>query len=66
MDAMPTRGWRRSSFSPEATCVELAHCGGAVALRNSNAPGGGTLVVSRPQLAGLVAGIRAGEYHDLI
>jgi hypothetical protein len=58
--------WRKSTFSPASTCVELADAGaGLVAVRNSNKPDEGTLRLSRSVLAGLLADVKAGDLDNL-
>jgi ribosomal protein L2 len=58
--------WRKSSSSvDQGNCVELAELPDGVALRNSNHPDAGTLVVSRAGMAGFVAACRAGDLDDL-
>jgi hypothetical protein len=57
--------WRKSSFSTGGECVNVAEVADQVALRNSNRPGAGTLLVERGTLAGWVAGVKAGEFDDL-
>jgi hypothetical protein len=57
--------WRKSSFSSGGECVTVAEVGGLVALRNSNVPERGTLLLSRAAMADLIAGCKAGELDDL-
>lgn len=57
--------WRKSSFTDNGECWELAETGEHVLVRNSNAPDAGTLTLTRGQLAGLVAGIKTGELDHL-
>jgi hypothetical protein len=57
--------WKKSTFSPGSSCVEMADAGDVVAVRNSNHPDAGTLYLQRPALADLLAGVRAGEIDDL-
>jgi hypothetical protein len=46
--------------------VEVAPLGGdRAAVRNSNAPDAGTLLIPAAALAAFVAGARAGEFDDL-
>lgn len=57
--------WRKSSFSPDSSCVELADAGRAVAVRNSNHPDAGTLRLPRTALAGWLDAVKAGDLDDL-
>ncbi len=60
--------WRKSSHSGyNGNCVELAPLtDGSVAMRNSRDPHGPALIHTRPQLAALLAGIKDGEFDDLL
>lgn len=55
--------WRKSSHSggTGGDCVELASLDGAIGIRDSKAPAGGHLAVSRHALAGLIRQIKFGE-----
>lgn len=63
--------WRKSSFSTGGIngggdCVQVAPLPGPrTALRNSNHPAAGTLLLAGPELAAWFAGIKRGEYDDL-
>jgi hypothetical protein len=59
--------WRKSTASnPSGDCVELAAlAGGAVAVRNSRAPGGTALIYTPAEIAAFLAGAKAGEFDDL-
>jgi hypothetical protein len=58
--------WRKSSFSgDQGNCVEVAHIGDGVAVRNSNRPDAGTVHFTRAEVAAWIAGCRAGEFDDL-
>jgi hypothetical protein len=62
----PAIRWRKSSFSdPDGTCVALAEVEGGIAVRNTNRPEDPPLVLSRRQVAGLLAAIKAGALDDL-
>jgi Domain of unknown function (DUF397) len=58
-------GWRRSSYSQgtDATCVEAAVDGDAVALRDSNDPTGPVLRFSFAEWEVFLLGVRAGEFE---
>ena len=57
--------WRKSSFTDNGECVELAEVDDAVMVRNSNHPARGTVRFTRAQLAAWIVGIKAGEFDDL-
>jgi len=65
---MDVPSWRKSSHSnPSGNCVELARLAeGSVGVRNSRHPDGPTLVYSPLELAAFFAGVRAGEFDDLL
>jgi len=60
--------WRKSRISgKQGNCVELAALGaGDVALRNSRDPGGPALVFTGAEIAAFVAGVKDGEFDDLV
>lgn len=58
--------WRISSFSGQnGSCVAVADLGDRVAIRNSNSPDRGTLVLSPASIAAFVAACARGECDDL-
>lgn len=57
--------WRKSSFSIEGACVGLANFQGGIGVRNTNRPDAGVLFLTRDQLAGWIADIKAGALDDL-
>lgn len=57
--------WRKSSYSYYEACVTVAALPGGVGVRDSKDPDAGTLVLSRQQFAGWLAGIREDEFDDL-
>lgn len=59
--------WRKSTFSGDnGACVEVAALpDGRVAMRDSKAPLGGTLVFTRAEIAAWLRGVLAGEFDDL-
>lgn len=58
--------WRISSYSgSNGSCVAVADLGDRVAIRNSNSPDRGTLVLSPASMASLIAAAKAGEWDDL-
>lgn len=58
--------WRKSTFSGGGNdCVEMADTGAGIAMRNSNHPDDGTIVVAPGPFADLVACVKAGEIDDL-
>lgn len=58
--------WRKSSFSSDnGMCVETASLGGRqVAVRNSNYPKAGVLLLSSSEVTAWIRGVKAGEYDD--
>lgn len=55
--------WRKSTFSNNGACVEVAPVtGGGVALRDSKDRGGAVLRFSAVEWAAFVAGVRADEF----
>ncbi|WP_083975116.1 DUF397 domain-containing protein [Kitasatospora mediocidica] len=65
---MTEYAWRKSSFSQanDGNCIELARgAGGAIVLRESDDPS--VIVTSdRAKLSAFIAGVKAGEFDDLI
>ncbi|WP_199509407.1 DUF397 domain-containing protein [Nucisporomicrobium flavum] len=64
MDLTEAR-WRKSSRSSGngGDCVEVAdNLPGVVAVRDSKAPGGPTLIFAPGQWGAFVAGVKAGEF----
>lgn len=59
--------WRKSSFSNGGgQCVEVARLDdGTTAIRNSNHPNAGTLIITTSQMSGFLHGCKAGEFDDL-
>ena len=58
--------FRKSTFSDNNGCVELADVGdGTVAVRDSKDPSGPVLRFTRHEMAAWVAGAKAGEFDDL-
>ena len=65
-DSIPASAvWRKSSYSVTGECVEVADLDENIAIRNSNDPDAGTLVVHRAEMAAWIAGVKAGEFDDL-
>ena len=57
--------WRKSSFSPNSSCVEVADDGDLIAVRNSNHPAAGTLWFTRTDMAAWIHACADGEFDDL-
>lgn len=66
--ALPDARWRKSTVSnSQGACVELAKLSdGAFAVRNSRHPDGPALVYTRAEIAALIAGMKLGEFDDLL
>jgi Domain of unknown function (DUF397) len=60
--------WRKSArSSAQGNCVELAQLSGSeVAIRNSRHPGGPALVFTGAELDAFLAGVKDGEFDDLL
>lgn len=58
--------WRKSSYSNNNGCFELANLGEAIGLRDSKEPDGPVLHFTRHELAAFLAGVKAGEFDDLV
>jgi hypothetical protein len=60
--------WRKSArSSAQGNCVELARLSGAeVAIRNSRDPGGPALVFTDAELDAFLAGVKDGDFDDLL
>jgi hypothetical protein len=60
-----TGPWRKSTFTNQGNCFELAPTNNGIALRNSNNHKQGTLLFTHAELAAFLAGCKAGEFDDL-
>ncbi|MBB3663019.1 MULTISPECIES: DUF397 domain-containing protein [Prauserella salsuginis group] len=60
--------WRKSRYSGAmGNCVEVAPLvGGDVAVRNSRDPQGPALVYTRAEIEAFVAGVKDGEFDDML
>jgi hypothetical protein len=59
--------WRKSSFSPDSQCVEVAELPeDVVAVRNSNHREAGTLHFTRAEFGAWLKGCKAGEFDDVM
>lgn len=60
--------WRKSRHSGAiGNCVEVAPLdGGEIAMRNSRHPHGPALIYTRAEMAAFVAGVKDGEFDDVI
>jgi Domain of unknown function (DUF397) len=57
--------WRKSSFSDNGACVEVAETADGILVRNSNHPEAGTILFTRAEMAAWIRGCRTGEFDDL-
>jgi len=58
--------WRKSSYTDNGMCVEMADTGdGTILVRNSNHPDAGTLVLTRAELGDWLQRCKAGEFDHL-
>lgn len=59
--------WRKSTFSAEANCFEVALLDdGTIAVRSSSRPADGVMVFSRDDIDAFFRGVKAGEFDDLV
>ena len=65
---LPGARWRKSGrSSAQGNCVELARLAGSeVAIRNSRHPGGPALVFTDAELDAFLAGVKDGDFDDLL
>jgi hypothetical protein len=68
LDVLLDVRWRKASASnPSGSCAELAALpGGSVAMRNSRDPGGPALIFARAEASAFAAGVKSGEFDDLL
>jgi hypothetical protein len=60
------RNWQKSSFSnPSQECIEVAHSGGCIAMRESDDPGV-VMTTTRAKLRAFIRGVKAGEFDHLV
>jgi len=68
-DVEAAQQWVKSTRSDNSGpyCLELAAIGdtGAVALRDSTAPTGPVIVLTRPEIAAFIEGAKAGDFDHL-
>jgi hypothetical protein len=55
--------WRRSRRCDSGACVEVAHLGGGLAMRDSKDPDGPRLAFTVGEWRAFLAGVRAGEFE---
>jgi hypothetical protein len=60
-----TGPWRKSSYSDQGACVELAPTTDGVGLRNSNDHTQGTLYFTRAEFEAWIKGCKAGEFDGV-
>lgn len=60
--------WRKSRHSGAmGNCVEVAHLdGGRIAMRNSRDPQGPALVYTHDEIVAFLAGVKDGEFDDMV
>ncbi|MGB6162777.1 MAG: DUF397 domain-containing protein [Pseudonocardiaceae bacterium] len=67
MHELSTAAWRTSSFSSQGLCVEVALLDdGRTAVRNSNHPEAGVVLVTRAEMDAWLKGVKAGEFDNLL
>lgn len=58
--------WRKSTYSAEVNCVEMAELpGGDIAIRNSKHPSSGVTIFTRGEIDAFLQGAKAGEFDDM-
>jgi hypothetical protein len=58
--------WRKSSYSDNGKCVELAALAdGLIGVRDSKNPEGPVLTFTRSEVAAWLAGTKTGQFDDL-
>jgi hypothetical protein len=57
--------WRKSSYTNQGNCFELAPTDEGIALRNSNDHAMGILYFTKSELSAFLAGAKAGEFDDM-
>ena len=62
----PGAEWRKSTYSAEGNCVELAAVPAGIAVRDSKDPDGSILVFTPAELRAFVDGAKAGEFDHLV
>ena len=67
-DLLVGAAWRKSSHSGyNGNCVEVAPLAdGSIAMRNSRDPHGPALIYTRAEIAAFLAGIKDGEFDDVL
>jgi hypothetical protein len=67
-DLLVDAAWRKSSYSGyNGNCVEVAPLAdGSIAMRNSRDPHGPALIYTRAEIAAFLAGIKDGEFDDVL
>jgi Domain of unknown function (DUF397) len=66
IDATPLTGpWRKSTYTNQGNCFELAPTDSGIALRNSNNHRQGTLYFTHAELTAFLSGCKAGEFDDM-
>ena len=58
-------GWRRAARCGTGACVEVAHDGDSVMIRDSKAPDVPPQRYTREEFAAFLAAVKSGEFDDL-
>jgi uncharacterized protein DUF397 len=61
--AAPDSAWKKSSFSNSGGCVEVAHVGAWMLVRDSKDPAGPQLRFNAREWQSFLAGVRSDEFE---
>ena len=61
---MPDLTWQKSSYSGHGNCLEVAHTGRFVLIRDSKHPQGSVLIVKPEAWQAFLADVKAGDFDE--
>lgn len=56
--------WRKSTYSTQGNCIEVADFGETIGVRDSKDPEGPVLHFAPSEIAAFLSGAKAGEFDD--